>query len=30
MINPFSSKAASLPPPAEPTKKKVPLPRYAP
>jgi len=30
MINPFSSKAASLPPPAEPTKKKIPLPRYAP
>ncbi len=30
MINPFSSKATSLPPLAEPTKKKIPLPRYAP
>src|SRR2546426_8090954 len=30
MINPFSSKAASLPPLAEPTKKRIPLPRYAP
>ena len=30
MINPFSAKAASLPPPPEPPKKKIPLPRYAP
>lgn len=30
MINPFSSKAASLPPPPEPPKKKIPRPRYAP
>jgi hypothetical protein len=30
MLNPFSSKAASLPPPPEPPKKKIPLPRYAP
>lgn len=30
MVNPFSAKAASLPPPAEPAKKKVPTPRYAP
>src|SRR5207247_9132402 len=30
MLNPFSSKAASLPPPTEPPKKKIPLPRYAP
>jgi len=30
MINPFSAKAASLPPPPEPDKKKVPLPHYAP
>src|SRR5207247_7304483 len=30
MINPLSSQAASLPPLAEPTKKKIPLPRYAP
>jgi len=31
MINPFSAKAASLPPPADPAvKKKIPRPRYAP
>ncbi len=30
MLNPFSAKAASLPPPAEPGKKKIPRPRYAP
>ncbi len=30
MINPFSAKAASLPPPPDPTKKKIPKPRYAP
>jgi len=30
MINPFSAKAASLPPPPEQTKKKVPTPKYAP
>jgi hypothetical protein len=30
MINPFSSKAASLPPPPEPPQKKIPRPRYAP
>jgi hypothetical protein len=30
MLNPFSSKAASLPTPPEPPKKKIPLPRYAP
>jgi hypothetical protein len=30
MINPFSAKAASLPPPPEPDKKKIPTPKYAP
>lgn len=30
MINPFSAKAASLPPPPEQPKKKVPTPKYAP
>ena len=30
MINPFSTKAASLPPPPEPAKKNIPKPRYAP
>ncbi|HZC67902.1 MAG TPA: hypothetical protein VE201_04715 [Nitrospirales bacterium] len=30
MINPFSAKAASLPPPAESPKKTIPRPRYAP
>ncbi len=30
MINPFSAKAASLPPPLDPPQKKIPRPRYAP
>jgi hypothetical protein len=30
ILNPYSAKAASLPPPAEPAKKKIPKPRYAP
>jgi hypothetical protein len=30
MVNPFSAKAASLPPPPDQTKKKVPTPKYAP
>jgi len=30
MVNPFSAKAASLPPPPEPDKKKIPTPKYAP
>lgn len=30
MTNPYSAKAASLPPPAEPPQKKIPRPRYAP
>lgn len=30
MVNPFSAKAASLPPAPEPSKKKVPTPKYAP
>jgi hypothetical protein len=30
MVNPFSAKAASFPPPPEPDKKKVPTPKYAP
>ena len=30
MVNPFSAKAASLPPTPEPPKKKIPTPRYAP
>ena len=30
IVNPFSAKAASLPPPSEPPKKKIPTPKYAP
>jgi len=30
MLNPFSAKAAALPPPPEPPQKKIPRPRYAP
>jgi len=30
IINPFSAKAASLPPPPDPGRKKIPKPRYAP
>src|SRR3989454_5824790 len=30
MVNPFSPKAAALPPPPEPPQKKIPRPRYAP
>jgi len=30
MVNPFSAKAAALPPPPEPPQKKIPRPRYAP
>jgi len=30
MVNPFSAKAATLPPPPEPPQKKIPRPRYAP
>jgi hypothetical protein len=30
LVNPFSEKAAAMPPPPEPTKKAIPTPRYAP
>jgi hypothetical protein len=30
LLNPFSDKAKSLPPPPEPAKKGIPKPRYAP